>query len=111
MPASKPRIRVQAPSRLVGEVVPYTGVTTLNVDADLVVKDALVSGLTDVVVLGYDADGDEYFASSMADGGDVLWLLERLKAQLLAISPSDVPPLAQNPEGLVLAFPSKTRGK
>ena len=107
----KPRIRVQASSRLVGEVIPYTGVTTLDADADLILRDALSSGLTDAVILGYDADGDEYFSSSMADGGDVLWLLERLKAQLLAISPSDVPPQVNNPEGLVLAFPSKTRGK
>lgn len=33
--------------------------------------------------IGYDADGAEYFASSIADGADVLWLLERLKQQLL----------------------------
>lgn len=107
MTTTKPRIRVQAPSRRVGEVVPYTGVTTLDGDASLVLKDALVSGLTDVVVLGYDADGDEYFSSSMADGGDVLWLLERLKTQLLAVSPSDVPPHVNNPEGIVLAFPGR----
>lgn len=104
MPTSKPRIRVQAPSRLVGEVVPYTGVTKLDLHAGLVLREAVGSNLVDVVVLGYDADGDEYFASSIADGGDVLWLLERLKAQLLAISPSDVPPQANNPEGIVLAF-------
>jgi hypothetical protein len=36
-------------------------------------------------VLGYDAGGDEYFASSYADGGTVLWLMERLKKRLLQV--------------------------
>ena len=30
-----------------------------------------------------DMDGEEYFASSIADGGTVLWLIERMKLQLL----------------------------
>lgn len=36
-----------------------------------------------IVVLGYDPAGEEYFASSIADGADVIWLLERLKLKLL----------------------------
>lgn len=35
------------------------------------------------MVLGYDRDGGEYMASSYADGGTVLWLLERCKARLM----------------------------
>jgi hypothetical protein len=109
MSQGKPRIRVQALSRLVGDVVSYPGVTALDVDAGLVLSDAAGASLTDVVVLGYDADGDEYFASSMADGGSVLWLMERLKAELLRTTVDDLPPRAVDPEGLVLAF--KPRGK
>ena len=33
--------------------------------------------------MGYTETGEEYFASSIADGGDVLWLMERMKAALL----------------------------
>lgn len=36
-----------------------------------------------VVILGYTKSGDEYFSSSIADGGEALWLLERAKQKLL----------------------------
>lgn len=65
----------------------FTGITKLDLPIDLVLdkaKDALEGG-EGVVVLGYDADGDEYFAASYADGPNVLWLLERLKKKLLAV--------------------------
>jgi len=39
--------------------------------------------LKSVLVIGYDEAGEEYFASSIADGGDVLWLLERCKQELM----------------------------
>jgi hypothetical protein len=58
-------------------------VTLHDIPADRILQAALDRGLTDAVVLGYDADGDEYFASSIADGADVLWLLERCKLMLL----------------------------
>lgn len=32
---------------------------------------------------GYDKDGNEFFSSTYADGGDVLWLIERMKLALL----------------------------
>jgi len=35
------------------------------------------------IICGYDKEGKEYFASTYADGGDVLWLLERMKMCLL----------------------------
>lgn len=62
-------------------ILPVT--TRLDVPAGRVLDAAAKRGLTSVVILGYDADGSEFFASSFADGGDVLWLLERLKKQLL----------------------------
>lgn len=60
-------------------------VTTLDVPADRILQAALDKGLTAAVILGYDAENNEYFASSLADGGDVLWLLERLKKELLEV--------------------------
>lgn len=65
-------------------------VTKLDIPAERVLQAALDAGLTDVVITGYDPDGNEYFASSMADGGDALWLLERAKLELLRIGDGDV---------------------
>lgn len=56
-------------------------ITKLDIPVDRVINAALEAGLTGVVVLGWDEN--EYFASSIADGADVLWLMERLKKQLL----------------------------
>ncbi|MEY4720052.1 MAG: Paracoccus phage vB PmaS-R3 [Pseudomonadota bacterium] len=63
-------------------VVRFTGITKLDLPADHVIESAL-GKLEGVVILGYDKDGQEYFASSYADGGDMLWLLERAKKALL----------------------------
>lgn len=63
-------------------VVRFTGITTLDLDADHVLESAL-GKLDGVVVVGFDKDGREYFASSYSDGGDVLWLFERAKKKLL----------------------------
>ncbi len=66
-------------------VVELDVVTTLNLPADRVLGKALEHGLESVVILGYDRDGNEYFSSSLADGGGVLWLLERFKLRLLEV--------------------------
>lgn len=63
-------------------VVSFTGITRLDGDPQRVIEAALKADLSHVVVLAYDMDGDEYFASSFADGRDILWLLERCKAAL-----------------------------
>jgi hypothetical protein len=67
-----------------GEVVTFTGITKLDLPPDRILESA-VGALDAVVVLGYDKEGKEYFASSYADGGDVLWLMERLKKKLLEV--------------------------
>ena len=66
-----------------GNVVSAPVITTLNLDPAQVLAAAAEHGLEAVVVIGRGADG-EYFASSVADGGDVLWMLERAKKALLA---------------------------
>ena len=69
----------------VGKVVDIGCVTKLDLPPDRILESA-VGELEGVVILGYKKDGSEYFASSYADGGDVLWLLERCKRQLLDVT-------------------------
>lgn len=64
-------------------VVDLPVITTLDLDPQRVIAKALEAGMTEVVIIGYDKDGDEYFASSVSDGGDVLWHIERAKLRLL----------------------------
>lgn len=67
-----------------GKVVNFTGITKLDLPADRMLE-AATGQLEGVVILGYDKEGKEYFASSYADGGTVLWLMERCKAKLLEV--------------------------
>lgn len=67
-----------------GEIVKFSGITTLDLPADRVLEEA-IGCLDQVVVVGFTKDGDEYFASSTADGGDTLWMLERAKKRLLDV--------------------------
>ena len=66
-------------------VVMLGNVTRLDIPPERVLQAALDKGLKSVVVLGYDEEGEEYFCSSVADGGTVIWLMERAKKQLLEI--------------------------
>lgn len=70
-------------------VITLPVVSRLNSDPSRVIEDAIKAELTDIVICGYTKDGVEYFASSIADGADVLWLLERLKFQLMCASDTE----------------------
>jgi hypothetical protein len=65
-----------------GKVVPIGGVTKLDLFPDLVLENnkGVFEGL---VIMGFDKQGNEVFASTYADGGTVLWLLERCKQRLI----------------------------
>jgi hypothetical protein len=69
----------------VSDVVNFGGVTKLDLDPDRVLERAK-GKLLEVVICGLDADGVRYFASSQADGGEVLWHLERAKWALMKIT-------------------------
>lgn len=58
---------------------------TDSVPTEKVLEGISANNLETVIVLGYTQDGEEYFASSVADGGTILWLLERLKKKLLEV--------------------------
>ncbi len=66
-------------------VVDLPVITTLDIDPRRILAKALEAGMTTVVVVGVDKDGNEFFASSIADGADALWHLERAKYRLLKV--------------------------
>lgn len=67
---------------MTAEVLDFTGITTLDIDPDRILQSA-IGKMDQVVLIGWDKDGQEYFASSVSDGGTVLWHMERAKLQLL----------------------------
>ena len=68
------------------KVIPLNNETLLNIPAERVLNGALEADLEDVVILGKHSGGNYYFASSVADGGTVLWMWEKLKHELFGIS-------------------------
>ncbi len=68
-----------------GEIVRFPGITKLNVNPDLVLQEAM-GKLEGVIVIGYDKEGNEFFSSSYADGGFVVWHIERVKYKLMQVA-------------------------
>lgn len=64
-----------------GDVVNIGCITSLDIPVEIVL-DAAKDKLSNVILIGYTKSGDEYFASTIADGKDVLWMLERCKQEL-----------------------------
>lgn len=65
-------------------VVDFTGITRLDIDPDRVLRKA-IGQLERCTIVGVNKDGDEFFASSVADGGTVVWDMERAKHKLMKI--------------------------
>ena len=66
------------------KVVLLNCITKLDLPPDRILE-AAQDQLDTVVIMGWDKSGEFYFASSIADGGDVLWLMEQAKKRLLNI--------------------------
>ena len=64
------------------KIIPFTGVTQLDLDPDVILEN-LKGKVQGFVLMGWGADGEEFFSSTYADGGTVLWLIERCKKRLL----------------------------
>lgn len=64
-------------------VIEPSFITKLDIPTERILRKAQEAGLGTVVIVGWDADSEFYFASSVADGGDTLWLLEMAKKKLL----------------------------
>ena len=69
---------------MTNNVIPFCGITRLDIDPDVVLK-AAIGKLERVVIAGMDKDGNEYFAASVADGADALWYLKRCEKTLLEL--------------------------
>ena len=67
---------------MTAKIIPLGNITRLDLPPDRVLESA-IGEFKGVVLIGYDKEGREYFATSYADGGEVLWLLERCKMELL----------------------------
>jgi hypothetical protein len=67
------------------KVIRFPGITRLDLPPEQVLDAAREAGLESAVIIGFTKEGEEYFASSLADGADVLWLIERAKLKLLRI--------------------------
>lgn len=67
-----------------GEVVSFRGVTKLDLNPDQTLE-GLKGQLKGFVLMGYDLEDREFFSSTYADGGDVLWLMERFKHMLMEL--------------------------
>jgi len=63
----------------------FPGVTTQDWPADYMLDRATKHGLDEVVIIGFDKEGDFYFASNKSDGPTVLWWLELAKTKLIAV--------------------------
>jgi hypothetical protein len=70
-------------------VIPLGNITRLDLPTDRILENAKGTCTDGVVILGFDAAGELYFASSIADGGAVIWLLEQAKMALLTIGAND----------------------
>jgi len=65
-------------------VTKFTGETRLKTPVPKILASAAGARLQDVVVIGWREDGEMYFASSSADGAEVLWLLRQAEHELIA---------------------------
>ncbi len=66
-------------------VIPLGCLTRLDIPVERVFEAVRHHVSGGVVVIGWDNDGELYFASSIADGGEVLWLIEKAKISLLEV--------------------------
>ena len=58
-------------------------VTTLDIPTERILNGALKQELKSCFIIGLTKDNEMYFASSMADGGSVLWCMEKAKMALM----------------------------
>ena len=72
--------------KLINNVVPFDAPTLHDIDVEKVLQGAIDAKPKYVLVIGQDADGGLYFASSTSDGGEALWWMEKAKRALMEIS-------------------------
>jgi len=65
-------------------VIDLPVITTLDYPSDRLLEKA-IGNVDGVLILGWDKEGELYFASSKGDGGHCLWLMELAKKALLEV--------------------------
>ena len=68
------------------EILKWDGITKLDLPVDTVLDAAKDAKLKSVFIAGYEKDGTLYLASTIADGAELNWMLDKAKFQLLNIS-------------------------
>ena len=63
-------------------VIPLGNITKLDLNPDIVLENTK-GKLDNFVIMGWDKEGELYFASTFSDGGNVLWIMEKSKQALL----------------------------
>ena len=61
-------------------------VAPVSWEGTMVLASAAEAGLDNAVVIGFTEGGEFFFASSVADGGTVLWLMALAKKRLLEVA-------------------------
>lgn len=74
---------------MTAQIIRLPVITRLDTNPDLVLESA-VGELESVVIIGFTKEGEEYFASSVADGGTALWMVERFKKKKLLEVPEEM---------------------
>lgn len=67
---------------MTADIIPFGGVTRLDLNPDQVL-DGAKGELSSVLIIGFDKEGELYCAASASDGGEILWLLEACKRELM----------------------------
>lgn len=65
------------------KVIRLNTITTLDLPPKLVVEGALKEDFEDVVIMGLLENGEAYYATNIANVGNVLLILERFKLAIL----------------------------
>lgn len=68
-----------------GKVIELPCITKLDLPPERILENAKPLIGEGVVIIGWDKENQLYFASSIADGGEVLWLMELAKKQLFEV--------------------------
>ena len=68
---------------MTAEIIRLDTITTLDIKPDDILREAIGQYPGGVFVCGYSEDGSVQFASSIADGGSVLWMMEIAKLRMM----------------------------
>jgi hypothetical protein len=72
--------------KLIEKVTVLPVITSLDLDVERVLQAAIDAKMQRVLIVGLNAEGEPYFASSYGDGGTALWDMEKAKRALMEIS-------------------------